>query len=267
MSFNELPGAAWGGGALMPENGAVEADSGELSASGFAPVDTIEPVVADGEGVIEDLPAPDDEPASAPTPADAADLLAGMSQAVQRLADAAERYHARAEQRESVIAHLSSEVDRLRRGDRREILRPVLTELCRLRNDLLRQAHGLPDDFSADRATLLLRSYADSVEMLLDANGIATFSADTGDAFDPRMHRRVSGEPAADAAVAGRIAGVRKDGYLDLETGKPLAPAEVVIFTVSATETAGQPAPGAEPDVTSGSAGEANGATDGRNEQ
>ena len=36
-------------------------------------------------------------------------------------------------------------------------------------------------------------------------------------------------EPAADPALAGRIAGVRRDGYLDVEANSPIAPAEVVV--------------------------------------
>jgi len=101
-----------------------------------------------------------------------------------------ERYHARAEQREGVIDHLHAEVDRLRRGERRGLLRPLLVEICRLRNDLLRQAEDLPADFDAGRARLLLRSYADSVELALEDSGVATFAPEQGDQFEPRLHRR-----------------------------------------------------------------------------
>lgn len=162
-----------------------------------------------------------------------AELLAGIAASVRDLAGSAERYHARAEQRENVIDHLRAEVERLRRGERRGLLRPLLAEICRLRNDLLRQAGELPEDFGTERAALLLQSYAESVELALENSGVVSFAPDSGDAFDPRMHRRIGGEPAPDPALAGRIARVRRDGYLDVDANSPIAPAEVVVFVTA----------------------------------
>jgi hypothetical protein len=48
------------------------------------------------------------------------------------------------------------------------------------------------------------------------------------------MHRRVGGEPAPDPALIGRIAQVRRDGYLDVDANSPIAPAEVVVFAAAA---------------------------------
>jgi molecular chaperone GrpE (heat shock protein) len=166
------------------------------------------------------------EPAAAAT--DPVAEILGLARAI---ADATERYHRRAEQREAVIDHLSSEADRLRRGERRGTLRPLFTELCRLRNDLLRQATALPADFDAGRASLLLSSYAETVELMLETHGVITYAPSPGDAFDPRMHRRVGSEPAADSALVGCVASVRRSGYLDVEASGPIAPAEVVVFS------------------------------------
>ena len=44
------------------------------------------------------------------------------------------------------------------------------------------------------------------------------------------MHRRVGGEPPDEPALAGRIASIRRDGYLDVDSNSPIAPAEVVVF-------------------------------------
>jgi molecular chaperone GrpE (heat shock protein) len=176
----------------------------------------------------------------APEPghADAAgDPMAGIAASVRELADSAERYHARAEQRENVIEHLRTEVERLRRGERRGLLRPLLAEICRLRNDLLRQAGELPEDFDTERAALLLRSYAESVELALENSGVVTFAPDRGDNFDPRMHRRIGAEPTGVPAYTGRIAQVRRDGYLDVDANSPIAPAEVVVFAAIAPES------------------------------
>jgi molecular chaperone GrpE len=160
-------------------------------------------------------------------------VLAEMAATLRELADASVRYHARAEQREGVIDHLRSEVDVLRRGERRGLLRPVLADLCRLRDDLLKQAATLPSEFGPDKAADLLRSYAETIELTLESNGVVTYTPDCGDAFNPRMHRRIKGEPTADRALAGYIAGIQRDGYLDIEANSPIAPAEVTVYAVT----------------------------------
>jgi molecular chaperone GrpE len=149
---------------------------------------------------------------------------------LREIAGASERYHTRAQQREGVIEYLRTELDLLRRGERRGVLRPVLADLCRLRDDLLKQAATLPGDFDAAKAAELLQSYAETIELTLESNGVITFAPESGDPFDPRMHRRVSGEAATDPALAGRIAEVQRDGYLDIESTSPIAPAEVTVF-------------------------------------
>ena len=195
-----------------------------------APMDAAAMDAADQDGAGQDTaPAADGQPAAAGG-ADAAAFMTGISAAVRQLADASEQYHRRAEQREAVIDHQRDEVDRLRRGERRGLLRPLLVETCRLRNDLLRQAGELPAGFDAEQAALLLRSYAESVEITLENSGVRTFAPDTGDPFDPRMHRRVGGQAPEDPTLTGRIARVVRDGYLDVESSSPLAPAEVVVF-------------------------------------
>lgn len=170
------------------------------------------------------------ESPGADMPDTTAALLATISEGVGRLAASAEQYHARAAQREDVIEHLHAEVDRLRRGERRGLMRPLLVEICRLRNDLLRQAEDLPGDFDAERARLLLRSYAESVELALEANAVVTFAPQQGDAFDPRRHRRVGGVASGDPGLAGRVARVRRSGYLDTDANTPITPAEVVLY-------------------------------------
>jgi molecular chaperone GrpE (heat shock protein) len=208
------------------------------------PAETAEP---DGPAPVTQDNAPGTARADGGVPAEAAmadppALLNEISAAVRRLADSSERYHVRAEQREAVIDHQRDEVDRLRRGERRGLLRPLLVETCRLRNDLLRQAGELPADFDAERAALLLRSYAESVEITLENSGVRTFAPQQGEVFDPRIHRRVGGQAPEDPALAGRIAGVIRDGYLDVDSSSPIAPAEVVVF--------GNPAATAPPTAT-----------------
>jgi molecular chaperone GrpE (heat shock protein) len=179
-----------------------------------------------------DKPARDAEPSQDAEPALAGLPGAEITAAVRDLATSAERYHDRAQQRESVIDYLRSELEVLRRGERRGLLRPLLTDMCRLRNDLIRQASGLPADYDATRAAELLLSYAESIQITLEANGVVTFAPNDGEPFDPRMHRRVKGQDTTDPALAGRIADVRRDGYLDIEANSPLTPAEVAVFAI-----------------------------------
>jgi molecular chaperone GrpE (heat shock protein) len=192
--------------AAVPEAGEGSAAPGEQEAAGAA----------------EGLPAGGQE----------GDPVSPVSAAVQDLADSARRYHDRAEQREGVIDYLRSELELLRRGERRGLLRPLLTDLCRLRNDLLRQAGGLPVDYDAEKAAGLLLSYAESVELTLEGNGVVTYTPDEGDAFDPRRHRKISGTETADPELGGRIAGVQRAGYMDIEANSPVTLAEVTVYTV-----------------------------------
>jgi molecular chaperone GrpE len=214
-------------GVLEPVSSAATAESEELPETGEPP--------GSGEPERDGAALPDPAASgSSSADGDPRDMMAGIAASVRELADSADRYHARAEQREHVIDHLRDEVDRLRRGERRTLLRPLLVEICQLRNDLLRQAGELPANFDAERAALLLTSYAESVQLTLEHNGVVSFAPGSGDAFDPRMHRRVGAEAAPDAALAGRIAQVRRDGYLDVDANSPIAPAEVVVFAAAA---------------------------------
>jgi molecular chaperone GrpE len=181
-----------------------------------------------GEAEAADAASPTDP--AAPT---AEALLAGMSVTLGEVADQSRRYHARAEQREGVIDLLRSELEVLRRGERRGLLRPLLADLCRLRGDLLSQSATLPADFDAAKAADLLRSYADTIELTLDSNGVVTYAPESGERFDPRLHRRVGGAPTDDPALAGHIAAVRRVGYLDIEANSPIAPAEVTVFAAA----------------------------------
>ena len=212
----------------------AETSAGEAAAeSGAAgPGDSAAPDAAPGDSA---PPEPAEPALSEPGPG-ADDLLVQVASATQEIAAAADRYHARAEQREGVIDYLRSELDLLRRGERRGLLRPVLAELGRLRDDLLKQAATLPADFSADKAADLLRSYAETIELTLENNGVVTYAPDSGDPFNPRLHRRVGGAPTADPALAGHVAAIQRDGYLDIEANSPIAPAQVSVYAVTIGE-------------------------------
>jgi molecular chaperone GrpE len=198
-------------------------------------IDDLENTV--GHGANSEVSAQGEAPAPSAAMAQEGEVLTGIAVSVREIAAATDRYHARAEQREEVIDYLRSELDLLRRGERRGLLRPVLADLCRLRDDLLKQASTLPADFTADKAADLLRSYAETIELTLASNGVVTYAPDSGDLFDPRMHRRISGEPTDDPTQPGHVAAVKRDGYLDIEANSPIAPAEVTVFAAAKLTT------------------------------
>jgi molecular chaperone GrpE len=180
--------------------------------------------------------------------AEAVDRLADLAAAVAALAEDSRRYHQRAEQRENLITALNEQLDTLRRGERRSLLRPSLAALIRLRDDLRRQAGQLPENYDAVRAAALLQSFADEIEVALADNGVTTESVAIGDAFDPRTHRGSAKKPAPDPALVGTVAEVRSDRYVDVETGHALATASVVVYVAAEPVAAPAAAPVAGPD-------------------
>ncbi|WP_433348814.1 nucleotide exchange factor GrpE [Micromonospora sp. CA-111912] len=171
------------------------------------------------------------EPAVAPEPATGPDRLDELA---QRLGDElaglraeVAREHHRAAAREQVIDRLHEENQRLRAGERLILLRPLLTDLQRLRHDLLRTATGLPAGFTAAAAADLLRSYAASVELTLERAGVTVLVPVPGAAFDPSTQRATGTVPAVDPGQEGTVAEVVLDGYHDVEAGRTVVPAAV----------------------------------------
>jgi molecular chaperone GrpE len=134
---------------------------------------------------------------------------------------------ARAAARERVIDRLHEDNQRLRSGERQLLLRPVLTDLCRLRDGLLRQAATLPASVTAAEMSDLLGSFAYSVEQALERCGVRPLGSSRGDAVDPGRHRVAGTVATAEPDQDGRVAEVLADGYLDTVDDRVLAPAAV----------------------------------------
>lgn len=118
------------------------------------------------------------------------DPLMGVSASLVRLVAEFEKHHQRAAHRESVIDNLHTELEKLRTGERRGVVRPLLASLARLRDDMLKQATSLPDEFDAARAQKLLRSFADSIEITLGDFGVGIYTPELGGEYDPGVTRR-----------------------------------------------------------------------------
>lgn len=196
---------------------------------------------------------PESEPATVQEPEAASDPLDEVKEQLLQILSETEKYNTRAAQREGVIDSMHAELEGLRHGERRSLLRPLVSEVCRLRDDILRQADALPDPFDASKTADLLRSYADSLEFALEDNGISSYAPKVGDAYEVRLHRASGKTPTTDASLAGTIATVVSPGYRDIEAETVIAAARVTVFTldeaaaVTAIQTSGAAAPKAPP--------------------
>jgi len=182
---------------------------------------------AEEKGPVAEQPAEDEQP----------DPLTELRDQVAQLTEETEKFHLRAERREAVIDTMHAELEQLRRGERRSLLRPLVTEVCRTRDDLLRQADTLPADFDRDRAADLLRNFAAALEYTLEDNGVDGFAPEVGEPFDPRQHRVAGKSPTGDPGLVGAIGSVVAPGYRDTEAGTVISAARVVVYVAEESES------------------------------
>lgn len=178
-------------------------------------------------------------------PADA--VLAAVAElraAVAELAGQAAREHDRAQAREQVIDRLHEQVERSRTGGARELLRPAVTDLRRLRDDLCAQARSVPETMTRAELAVLLESYAESVVLILERCGVIAVRPDPLSRFDPRSQQASGVAETTDPGLDGTIASVLSDGYADADTVRPVAPARVVVYRLADAGPA--PGPGAD---------------------
>lgn len=76
-----------------------------------------------------------------------------MRAAIGQLVSQVSREQDRAQAREGVIDRLHEELQRFRAGERRELLRPVVTDLRLLRDDLIGQSRAVPEVAGAPTST------------------------------------------------------------------------------------------------------------------
>ncbi|MGH3937873.1 MAG: nucleotide exchange factor GrpE [Pseudonocardiaceae bacterium] len=167
--------------------------------------------------------APTGDAPTKPTP----DPVAELAESIGELVEQVRAHHARAQARERVIDQLHLEIERLRAGEQGLVLRPVVTDLQRLRADLLHQAMTLSPEIDQEQAAALLESFALSVELALERCGSLPIRPSAGAEFSAREHRAVKLVNASSPEEDGTVATVVADGYLDVNTGRITAPARV----------------------------------------
>jgi molecular chaperone GrpE (heat shock protein) len=181
----------------------------------------------DGNGHLPAEPATVSSEGTAPLPAELASRLAAIEAALfdvtQRLAGESDRALAR----ERVIDRQHEEIERLRSIERAGQLRPVVTDLCRLRNGLRRQAGTVPTEMTGSQVANLLDSFASTVEETLERCGIAVMPCAVGAAFEPKRHQVVGVVEIDDLERDGTVAEVLQDGYAEIDGGKVVVPARI----------------------------------------
>jgi hypothetical protein len=138
-------------------------------------------------------------------------------------------FHTRSQVREQVIEQLQQELERKRGGEEKLLLRPVVTDLQRLRGDLLHQARTLPEELDRHQIAELLESFALSAELSLERCGSVPVRPAVGTPFSTREHTAVRIVPATHPDDDGLIDIVLADGYLDTGTGRTTVPARVQV--------------------------------------
>lgn len=202
-----------------------------------------EPTSAEPAEEIESTTTDPPEEHAEPAP----DPVAALTEVVAGLAKEINAHHARAAARERVIDNLHAEVERLRIGERNLALRPITTDLQRLRTDLLRQAGELPADIGKAQIADLLESFALTVEQTLERCGVAPIRPEPGTEFGARQHRAIKVLSTTNPAQDGKIAEVRADGYLDTAADRVTDPARVVVWRLA---TAAEPTESAQGEQT-----------------
>lgn len=182
---------------------------------------------------LEASPAQSVSPASAGANQNIADDLRQIRERLDALDAAAER-------KDDIIKGLHEELQTYKSGIRREYIYPILKDIIRwvarvddmcshykreIREDPSNAARHIPN---------LLKEYKNialGLRDLVDDHGLVALEPTLGEKFDPRKHRRIGTEdtedPAKDECIA-RVAGV---GFADLETGRLLKQADVVVFS------------------------------------
>ena len=164
----------------------------------------------------EEQPVPSE---GTPLPA-AGDVMVVLSELAGRFGQVEEQitaFHRRSAHRESIIDRLHEENQRLRGGNGRVVLEPVVADLIRLYDQLDREASRAGASGQNDR---LLRSFAEDVAQILDRCGYEAFSAEPGDSFDHNRHRPLAVVPCADESRHNTVAQVVIIGFIDRGTGR-----------------------------------------------
>jgi hypothetical protein len=168
-----------------------------------------------------------------PAPETGDEVAERLGRVEAQLAD----FHRRSAHRETVIDRLHAENQQFRDGLRRVVLEPVVTDLVRLYDSMVREADRVA---AADPQTgRILASYADEVELAVERCGYQLFPAVPGEAYQSGRHAPVGTVTTADQALDDTVADSVSAGLVEIETGTVRRPARARFHRYAAN--AGQP--------------------------
>lgn len=271
------PASPVGDGSAVPENDREPLNAAPLDDADLVPVDAAEDdealdalndatrvpeapdeatdtVPGDAPPAEDVTPAAEQEPALPDGPDDdvADDHRAELDQLRAELEAATTRLAAaelRSDELASVASRNSELVDRLhtenhklREGEIRQALGPMINGLSRIANDVERMRD--PDGTLSPDLTFIAGRIA---ELLHDA-GVRPIEPGVGEPFDSSQHHAVGAADAPDAASDRTVAEVRRAG-LAQDDGRVLRPADVVVFRYRQAAARPAEAPATEADA------------------
>ena len=198
----------------MTEPETVQAETGPTSECGQARADEV--TSADGPAILDG-------------PSQAGDLAGRLDTIEAQLTE----FHRRSAHRESVIDQLHEENQRLRAGMGRLILEPVVTDLIRLYDQLVREVRRLEAEGQDSR---LIWSFAEDVVQILERCGIEVFSAEPGVAFDRDRHRALAAVGCDEESRHNTVAEVVAVGFLERDTGRIRRPVQARVHQYSPSQ-------------------------------
>jgi molecular chaperone GrpE len=212
---------------MCPQDSAGDAaqPKSQSEAQPAAPGDEL--VRSDGNGHLPAEPATTSSNGAPTLPGELALRLAAIEAVLLDVTHGFAGESDRALARERVIDRQHEEIERLRSIERAGQLRPVITDLCRLRNGLRRQAGTVPAEMTGSQVANLLDSFASTVEETLERCGIAVLPCAVGTAFEPKRHQVVGVVEIDDLERDGTVAEVLQDGYAEIDGGKVVVPTRI----------------------------------------
>src|SRR5215472_13552344 len=118
-------------------------------------------------------------------------------------------FHRRAEHREVIIDRLHEENQRLKQGEYRVVLEPIVADLIRLHDQLSREVRRAEADDG------MLGSFADEVVEILDRCGIDVFTVEPGDPYQSDRHKPLAVVPTSDPDRNNTVAEAVAAGFYD----------------------------------------------------
>lgn len=162
---------------------------------------------------------------SAGQPPDGDALISRLDAIEQQLAE----FHRRSAHREEIINRLHEDNQRLRRGEHRVVLEPVIADLIRLHEQLARQARRTPDDGMLD-------SFVDEVGEILNRCGIDVFIAIEGDLYRSDRHKPLAVVTTTDPGLHNTVAEPIAAGFIDRMNDRVRRPAQARFYQCKPAE-------------------------------